>query len=81
MFIVRRVSLLNNMNLKHLFSISICLNVLPLFLSAANHFYFLFFLLLLFPFSWKEAAEAFVENKGVEPLTSCVQGRRSSQLS
>ena len=22
-----------------------------------------------------------VENKGVEPLTSCVQGRRSSQLS
>ena len=23
----------------------------------------------------------FVENKGVEPLTSCVQGRRSSQLS
>ena len=24
---------------------------------------------------------AFVENNGVEPLTSCVQGRRSSQLS
>ena len=24
---------------------------------------------------------SFVENKGVEPLTSCVQGRRSSQLS
>ena len=23
----------------------------------------------------------FVENKGVEPLTSCVQSRRSSQLS
>ena len=23
----------------------------------------------------------FVENNGVEPLTSCVQGRRSSQLS
>lgn len=24
---------------------------------------------------------AFVENIGVEPMTSCVQGRRSSQLS
>ena len=24
---------------------------------------------------------ALVENNGVEPLTSCVQGRRSSQLS
>ena len=25
--------------------------------------------------------QLFVENNGVEPLTSCVQGRRSSQLS
>ena len=27
------------------------------------------------------SAGNFVENNGVEPLTSCVQGRRSSQLS
>ena len=27
------------------------------------------------------AKKAFVENNGVEPLASCVQGRRSSQLS
>ena len=29
----------------------------------------------------KAAAIFFVENIGVEPMTSCVQGRRSSQLS
>src|SRR5690606_2249167 len=34
------------------------------------------------PFEKKDAEkEKNVENKGVEPLTSCVQGRRSSQLS
>ena len=30
---------------------------------------------------WQFANSYLVENKGVEPLTSCVQGRRSSQLS
>ena len=30
--------------------------------------------------SYKLSA-SFVENNGVEPLSSCVQGRRSSQLS
>ena len=33
----------------------------------------------LLPFG--EAGWGVVENNGVEPLTSCVQGRRSSQLS
>ena len=33
----------------------------------------------LLPFG--EAGRGLVENNGVEPLTSCVQGRRSSQLS
>ena len=37
---------------------------------------------LLFPACQRtEAFPAFVENKGVEPLTSCVQSRRSGQLS
>lgn len=34
--------------------------------------------------SYKNAVDSFyalVENTGVEPVTSCVQGRRSSQLS
>lgn len=33
----------------------------------------------LLPFG--EIGRGFVENIGVEPMTSCVQGRRSSQLS
>jgi hypothetical protein len=38
---------------------------------------YLFWLYLLFNIK----QSTMVENKGVEPLTSCVQGRRSSQLS
>ena len=44
-----------------------------------NAFYFLLFSYLNMSMNFK--AFAFVENNGVEPLTSCVQGRRSSQLS
>lgn len=40
-------------------------------------------LLYLYVFAFQYVKELFylVENKGVEPLTSCVQSRRSSQLS
>ena len=37
--------------------------------------------LLLIPPHSGRLGGAFVENIGVEPMTSCVQGRRSSQLS
>ena len=38
---------------------------------------------LLFPLSYNyiKNEQFYVENIGVEPMTSCVQGRRSSQLS
>ena len=37
--------------------------------------------LTAFPFEIPACAGTLVENIGVEPMTSCVQGRRSSQLS
>ena len=41
-----------------------------------------FFMLLFFLFSgFRLKTSLLVENKGVEPLTLCVQGRCSSQLS
>lgn len=38
-------------------------------------------LIFLIHFFLLHSTSILVENKGVEPLTSCVQGRRSSQLS
>ena len=36
---------------------------------------------VLFYFEVKRIEDCLVETNGIEPLTSCVQGRRSSQLS
>ena len=43
----------------------------------------MYFILLPYPslLEWVFVGEIVVENKGFEPLTPCVQGRCSSQLS
>ena len=53
-----------------------CLGITTL---TENAFYFLIFSYLNMSMNFNPGG--FVENNGVEPLTSCVQGRRSSQLS
>ena len=52
------------------------LAIVLIILQLIYSFYGLYF--HLFP---NMSKNFYVENKGVEPLTSCVQSRRSSQLS
>lgn len=56
-----------------------CLLLFVLLLIIKNAFYFLLFSYLNMSMNFCPLGP--VENNGVEPLTSCVQGRRSSQLS
>ena len=51
------------------------------YLTTENAFYFLIIFLSQYVNELSAGFTGVVENNGVEPLTSCVQGRRSSQLS
>jgi hypothetical protein len=58
--------------------------LLYFYIIIINYNYILFFLLFKYFYlnmSMNFYPYGFVENIGVEPMTSCVQGRRSSQLS
>ena len=79
LFLVTQALLCARFSLCDVFTVNV--NDLNVFCIIVHRIYVLMMALIIMSIHNSNIPIQTVENKGVEPLTSCVQGRRSSQLS